>query len=52
VPGGVVQRAFRKICQILLHVAYVDWRDGPVDYTRDYGLTFHPFYRLQVRGTS
>jgi outer membrane receptor for ferrienterochelin and colicins len=32
-------------------VAYVDRRDGPVDYTRDYSLTFHPFYRLQVSGT-
>jgi outer membrane receptor for ferrienterochelin and colicins len=30
---------------------YVDRRDGPIDYTRDYKLTFHPFYRLQVTGT-
>jgi outer membrane receptor for ferrienterochelin and colicins len=30
---------------------YVVWRDGPVNYTRDYTLTFHPIYRLQVSGT-
>jgi hypothetical protein len=32
-------------------VAYVDRRDGPVDYTRDFTLTFHPIYRLNVSGT-
>jgi hypothetical protein len=32
-------------------VAYVDWRDGAVDYTRDFTLTYHPIYRLQVSGT-
>jgi outer membrane receptor for ferrienterochelin and colicins len=32
-------------------VAYVDRRDGPVDYARDFTLTFHPIYRLQVSGT-
>jgi hypothetical protein len=30
---------------------YVARRDGPVAYTRDYRLTFHPIYRLQVSGT-
>ena len=30
---------------------YVDRRDGPIDYIRDYRLTFHPFLRLQVTGT-
>ncbi|MEO8308466.1 MAG: TonB-dependent receptor plug domain-containing protein [Pseudomonadota bacterium] len=32
-------------------VNYVQRRDGPVDYTRDYTLTYHPFYRLQISGT-
>jgi outer membrane receptor for ferrienterochelin and colicins len=32
-------------------VNYVHRRDGPVDYTRDFTLTFHPIYRLQVSGT-
>ncbi len=32
-------------------VNYVDRRDGPVDYTRDFTLTFHPIYRLQISGT-
>ncbi len=32
-------------------VAYVDRRDGPVDYTRDFTLSYHPIYRLQVSGT-
>ena len=32
-------------------VSYVDRRDGPVEYLRDYTLTFHPIYRLQVSGT-
>ncbi|MEO6185815.1 MAG: hypothetical protein ABIP38_12450 [Steroidobacteraceae bacterium] len=31
--------------------SYVDRRDGPLDYSRDYTLTFHPFYRLRVSGT-
>jgi hypothetical protein len=31
--------------------AYVARRDGPVDYTRDYRLTFGRIYRLQVSGT-
>jgi outer membrane receptor for ferrienterochelin and colicins len=30
---------------------YVARRDGPVDFRRDYGLTFHPFYRITVSGT-
>jgi outer membrane receptor for ferrienterochelin and colicins len=30
---------------------YVAWRDGPVNYTRDFTLTYHPFIRLQVSGT-
>ena len=32
-------------------VNYVDRRDGPVDYSRDFTLTFHPIYRLQISGT-
>src|SRR5690606_9349448 len=32
-------------------IYYVDRRDGPVDYTRDYTLTYHPIYRLQLSGT-
>jgi hypothetical protein len=32
-------------------VNYVHRRDGPVDYARDFTLTFHPIYRLQVSGT-
>ena len=32
-------------------VAYVDRRDGPIDYTRDFPLYFGSFYRLQVSGT-
>jgi hypothetical protein len=30
---------------------YVARRDGPIDYTRDFTLTYHPFLRLQVSGT-
>ena len=32
-------------------VNYVARRDGPVDYTRDFTLTCHPFFRLHVSGT-
>lgn len=32
-------------------VNYVDRRDGPVDYSRDFTLTYHPIYRLQISGT-
>jgi outer membrane receptor for ferrienterochelin and colicins len=32
-------------------VSYVARRDGPVDYTRDYGLSYGWIYRLQVSGT-
>lgn len=30
---------------------YVARRDGPVDHGRDYALTYHPIYRLQISGT-
>ena len=32
-------------------VSYVARRDGPVDYTRDYGLSYGWIYRLEVSGT-
>lgn len=32
-------------------VKYVARRDGPVDYTRDEYITWHPFLQLQVSGT-
>jgi outer membrane receptor for ferrienterochelin and colicins len=32
-------------------VSYVDRRNGPVDYTRDFNLSFGWIYRLQVSGT-
>jgi hypothetical protein len=32
-------------------VNYVHRRDGPVDYARDFTLTYHPIYRLQISGT-
>jgi outer membrane receptor for ferrienterochelin and colicins len=32
-------------------VKYLARRDGPVDYSRDYVLTWHPFYQLTVSGT-
>jgi hypothetical protein len=32
-------------------VAYVDRRDGPVDYTRDFGLSYGWIYRVRVSGT-
>lgn len=32
-------------------VSYLDRRDGPVDYTRDYLIEFGRIYRLQVSGT-
>jgi hypothetical protein len=32
-------------------VNYVDRRDGPVDYSRDFTLTYHPIYRLEISGT-
>ncbi|MEO8314907.1 MAG: hypothetical protein ABI645_08950 [Pseudomonadota bacterium] len=34
-----------------LQVSYIDRRDGPVDYTRDYTLNYGRIYRLQVSGT-
>jgi outer membrane receptor for ferrienterochelin and colicins len=34
-----------------LAVNYADRRDGPVDYTRDFNLSFGWIYRLQVSGT-
>jgi outer membrane receptor for ferrienterochelin and colicins len=66
VPFGVVFLEHKKLFGLKVRVAvanlfksrdrsqqisYVDRRDGPVDYTRDFGLTFGWIYRLQVSGT-
>ncbi len=32
-------------------VSYLDRRDGPIDYTRDFGLSYGWIYRLRVSGT-
>lgn len=32
-------------------VKYLARRDGPVDYTRDYTVTWHPFIQLTISGT-
>jgi outer membrane receptor for ferrienterochelin and colicins len=37
--------------EISQQVAYVNRRNGPVEYTRDFPLTFHPILRLALSGT-